>query len=177
MEDHTGIGCRASISRFVVASMCQPSTSPIVSSWPGCRARHMAIVGPWSSTQRTASAKTDLTKRSRASFLSSSTAARYWGKRVPWNFGSTFRRSFARELGISGHSPAEETTTERAVAQDSQSGVLGIGQHVHIDLAPKEVIGRLHGIELGVGPEHTNIRICVGEKLLMPITRILPSRR
>ena len=63
----------------------------------------------------------------------------------------------ALELGISGHPPAEETTTERAVAQDSQSGVLGIGQHVHIDLTLKEVIGRPHGIELGVGPEHTHL--------------------
>src|SRR6202044_1994221 len=36
----------ASMSRFVSASMCQPSTSVIGSSWPGCLAPQRAIVGP-----------------------------------------------------------------------------------------------------------------------------------
>jgi hypothetical protein len=36
----------ASMSCFVAASMCQPSTSVIGSSWPGCLAPQRAIVGP-----------------------------------------------------------------------------------------------------------------------------------
>ena len=41
---------------------------------------------------------TDLPKRSLASFLRSPTAARYWRKRLPWNFGSILRRSSPSNL-------------------------------------------------------------------------------
>jgi hypothetical protein len=74
----------ASISALLVSSICQPSISAIGSIWLGFLAPHSAMVGPSSSTHRSASASasTDLPNRPRASFLSSSTADKYCWKRV-----------------------------------------------------------------------------------------------
>jgi hypothetical protein len=63
----------------------------------------------------------------------------------------------AVECGLHGHPPAEETTTQRAVTQDRQSSANGIGQHVSLDVALKEVVGRLHSVELGVSTKHPHL--------------------
>ena len=72
-------------------------------------------------------------------------------------FQIDFAQIVAVEFGIRSHSSAQKTTTERAVAQDSKSCTYGIGQHIRLDCTLKQIVRRLHGVELGVSAEHTHL--------------------
>src|SRR4029077_11742298 len=72
-------------------------------------------------------------------------------------FRVDFAEIIAVELGFQGHPSAQETTTERSVAQDRQSSADSVRQHIRLDGTLKEVVWRLHGVELGVSAEHTHL--------------------
>src|SRR6185312_9090434 len=71
-------------------------------------------------------------------------------------FRVDFAEIIAVELCFQGHPSAQETTTERPVAQDRQSSADSVRQHIRLDCTLKEVVWRLHGIELSLGPEHSH---------------------
>src|SRR6201997_549176 len=72
-------------------------------------------------------------------------------------FRVDFAKIIAVELGFPGHPSAQETTTERSVTQDRQSGADSVWQHISLNCTFKEVVWRLHGVELGVGAEHAHL--------------------
>jgi hypothetical protein len=127
----------ASMSRFVAASMCQPATSPMGSSWPGCLAPQRAdrwalIEHPAYRERQHRFAKAFVCQL--LEFIDGSEMLRV---ALTLEFRIDLAEVIAVEFGICGHPSAQETTTERAVAQNSKARTCGVGQHVVLDFPLK----------------------------------------
>src|SRR6266849_3346598 len=136
-----------SIARFVSASSDQATTSSRGSSCSGLRAPHSAMETPGSSrTHRTASARTLLPYRSRASRSSARTAARYCEYRGWRNFGSLRRRSSPRKSVFEFMRP-ESRPRQSAIRQGCDAVPLAIRKRFPLGVPLEQVVGRLRGVE------------------------------
>ena len=134
--------------------------SPIGSSWSGRRAPHSATVGPWSSTQRSGKRQRRFAEALPRELVELVDRGQILAEALALEFRVDLAQIVALESGRLGGRlrPAEEAAAQRAVAQNGEVCAFGVGQHVRLDFALEEVVGRLHGIEPGHGAEGIHLR-------------------